>query len=271
MISVLILTRNEEQDLPGCLETVKWSDDIHVYDSFSTDRTVEIAESAGVNIVQRKFDNWSSHQNWGLRNIKFKHSWVYYIDADERLPKELVAELLQRVSNPGDDVAFRGRRKDFLMGRWLKFVTPSPFNIRLFRPERMNYERLVNPVPVVDGQIGDLDNYFVHHSFSKGFSHWFAKHNEYSTLEAEQIALNRSNGQPFSLIKAFTEKDANVRRFHQKELFYRLPARPIIKFLLLYVLRKGFLDGKPGFTYATLQSIYEYMIVLKEREKALHP
>lgn len=271
MISVLILTKNEEKDLPGCLATVKWSDDIHVYDSFSSDRTVEIAREAGAKITQRKFDNWSNHQNWGLRNIAFKNDWVYYIDADERLPSELVVELHERVRAPQEFCAFRGRRRDYLFGRWLKHVTPSPFNIRLFRPEKMKYERLVNPVPIVDGPVGELTQHFVHYSFSKGFAHWFEKHNAYSTLEAQQIEINRSEGRDFSLLSAFIEKDANIRRFHQKELFYRLPARPLVKFALLYFGRRGFLDGHAGFTYAILQSIYEYMIVLKQREVQTQP
>ena len=77
MISVLILTRNEEQDLPGCLDSVAWSDDVHVYDSMSEDRTVEIARSRGARVTQRPFDNWASHQNWGLANIAFRHPWVF--------------------------------------------------------------------------------------------------------------------------------------------------------------------------------------------------
>src|SRR3546814_2296666 len=78
MISVLILTKNEEQDLPGCLDSVTWCDDIHVYDSYSDDRTVEIAERYRATVTQRKFDNWSAHQNWGLSNIPFKYPWVLY-------------------------------------------------------------------------------------------------------------------------------------------------------------------------------------------------
>src|ERR1700690_1195768 len=89
MVSILILTKNEEQDLPGCLESVRWSDDVHVFDSHSTDGTLEIARAAGASIVQRHFDNWSSHQNWALANISFRHPWVLYIDADERVTPEL--------------------------------------------------------------------------------------------------------------------------------------------------------------------------------------
>lgn len=265
-ISVLIMTKNEQQDLPGCLESVRWCDDIHVYDSYSTDKTVEIAQAAGAVVTQRHFDNWAAHQNWGLQNLPFRHPWVFNLDADERMTPELVQNIQQIVKDPGEFVAFRIERRDFFMGRWLKHVTPSPYNLRLFRPGKMRYERLVNPVSIPDGPVGFVNGYFDHFPFSKGMSHWLARHNSYSTLEAQQIFDNRRKGGRLQLLKAFTTKDFHQRRFHQKQLFYRLPARPLIKFILLYFLKRGFLDGQAGFTYSVLQSIYEYMIVLKSRE-----
>lgn len=266
MISVLILTKNEEQDLPGCLESIKWSDDIHVFDSYSDDRTVDIAENYGAVVTKRHFDNWSAHQNWGLENIPFKHPWVFYIDADERMTPELAENVQKIVQNEKHYVAFRFERRDFLMDKWLKHVQPQKYSLRLFRPEKMRYERLVNPVSIVDGPIGFVEGYHDHFPFSKGFSHWFTKHNSYSSFEASQIISNREKQESFSIQKAFFEKDFHKRRFHQKELFYRMPARPFIKFIYLYLFKKGFLDGKAGFTYALLQSIYEYMIVLKVKE-----
>jgi glycosyltransferase involved in cell wall biosynthesis len=77
MISILILTFNEEKNLPECLQSFAWSDDIVVLDSFSTDRTVEIAKAGGARVIQRHFDNWSAHQNWAMQNIAFRHPWVY--------------------------------------------------------------------------------------------------------------------------------------------------------------------------------------------------
>jgi hypothetical protein len=130
----------------------------------------------------------------------------------------------------------------------------------------MHYERLVNPVSIPDGPVGELAGYLDHHPFSKGMTHWLTKHNSYSSLEAQQIEANRAGNQRFRLGQAFLAKDPNQRRFHQKELFYRMPARPFLKFLLLYVGKRGFLDGRAGFTYAMLQSFYEYMIVLKSQE-----
>jgi glycosyltransferase involved in cell wall biosynthesis len=269
VISILILTKDEEKDLSGCLASVSWSDDIHVYDSISTDRTVEIARSHGATVTQREFDNWASHQNWGLRNIQFKYPWVFYIDADERMSSELRESALAAVADAGSAMAFRVQRRDFWQQRWLKHVQSTGFYTRLFRPEKVRYERLVNPVTLVDGPVRQIAGYLDHFPFSKGVTHWLTRHNSYSTFEAQQIIADHRSGPGGSVRKAFFERDFGVRRYHQKELFYRLPARPLIKFLLVYVFRRGFMDGRQGLSYAILQAFYEYMIVLKTRELLL--
>jgi glycosyltransferase involved in cell wall biosynthesis len=266
MISVIILTKNEESDLPACLQSVSWSDDIHVYDSYSTDKTIDIARAAGAHVTQRRFDNWSEHQNWGLRNIQFKYPWVFYTDSDERMTPPLIQGVQRAVQSPGNAVAFQVQRRDFFLGTWLKHVQTTPFYTRLFRPEKLRYERLVNPISIADGPVGRADGYLDHFPFSKGVGHWLDRHNSYSTFEAQQIAANRSRNESFSVRKAIWAKSFSERRFHQKELFYRLPARPFTKFLLLYFAKRGFLDGRAGFAYAILQAFYEYMIVLKTRE-----
>ena len=265
-VSILILTKDEEKDLPGCLQTVSWADDIHVYDSFSEDGTVEVAKAFGAKVTQRRFDNWAAHQNWGLRNIPFAHPWVLYIDADERVTPALAQSVARCIESPSDMVAFSIQRRDFLGGTWLKHVQTSPFYMRLFRPERMRYERLVNPVSLPDGPVRKIEGFLDHYPFSKGFSHWLNRHNSYSSLEARQIIENRKRGGRFSFYKALRASDFHERRFNQKELFYRMPLRPVFKFLLLYVAKRGFLDGRAGLTYSLLHSFYEYMIVLKTQE-----
>ena len=265
-VSVLVLTKNEQQDLPGCLQSVSWSDDIHVYDSFSTDETVAIAMRFGATVTQRPFDNWAKHQNWGLMNIQFKHEWVYYADADERVTPELAEAIHQAILAKPDFVAFRVQRRDYLMDTWLQHVTPSPFNIRLFRPASIRYERLTNPVTIVDGCIGEIREHFNHYPFSKGMTHWFDKHNNYSSFEAGQIVSCKKSAVKLNFRKLIFGSNRNERRFHQKELYYRLPFRPVLMFVLLYIFKRGFLDGKAGLTFAFLRSIYEYMIVLKVRE-----
>jgi len=265
VISVLVLTKNEEQDLPGCLASVAWSDDVHVLDSKSTDRTVAIAREHGAQVTERAFDNWAAHQNWALANLPFRHPWVFYIDADERVTPELREAMRAAVGAPGEAVAFQMERRDFLMSTWLRHVQVSAFYMRLFRPQKMHYERLVNPVSIPSGPVGRLSGYLDHFPFSKGIGHWIQRHNSYSTFEALQI-ITDGGATDASVRAAFFEKDFHLRRYHQKALFYRMPGRPFAKFLLLYLVKRGFLDGRAGLTYSVLQSIYEYFIVLKTRE-----
>ena len=263
-ISILILTKNEQQDLPDCLASAAWSDDVHVLDSESTDMTVALAEKAGAIVLVRPFDGYASQRNFGLK-LPYKHDWILILDADERITPELAAEMLAFVKTaPLNVAAARMRRRDIWWGRWLKHAQISPFYVRLVRAGRAHYEREINEVLVVDGDIIDLTQPFDHYPFSKGLDHWISKHNTYSRMEAEVIA----NG---ALIKpswriAILGNDFSERRVHQKAIFYGLPARPFIKFMYMFVVRRAFLDGWPGIRYAVLQAIYEYFIVLKTKE-----
>jgi glycosyltransferase involved in cell wall biosynthesis len=267
MISILILTKNEEQDLPGCLESVAWCDDIHLFDSYSDDRTVEIATAAGAIVTQRKFDNWSAHQNWGLANIPFKYPWVLYIDADERVSESLYQSLMNFKLGNDDVVAYEIQRRDFAWdGTWLKHAQMSPFYLRLFRPDKMRYERLVNPVSIPDGNVGRMSGFLDHHPFSKGMKYWIKRHLDYADMEAKMRLEDMGKGTDFSLKKALFSNDFTEKRYHQKGLFYKLPGRPFIKWLYMVFGRRAFLDGSAGVTYATLQAIYEYFIVLKTNE-----
>jgi glycosyltransferase involved in cell wall biosynthesis len=262
-VSILVLTLNEEINLDACLECVSWSDDIVVLDSLSTDSTAAMAAGRGARVVSRGFDNWAAHQNWAVQNIAFRHPWVLYLDADERCDGALRDEVAKRARVDAPEAAFRMRRKDYFMGRWLKHAQLYPtWFVRLFRPDRIRYERLVNPVALVDGPVGELEAHITHFPFSHGISHWLARHNRYSDLEALEAlkaADTRSAAQLWS-------KDPTVRRRLMKDLFFRMPARPLLKFMYYYGWRRGFLDGHAGFTYATLQAIYEYMIACKQTE-----
>jgi glycosyltransferase involved in cell wall biosynthesis len=265
-ISILILTRNEERDLPGALDSVSWSDDIHVFDSFSTDNTIQIARQAGATVHQRAFDDYATHRNAALTSIPFKHPWVFLLDADERPTPELSREMQQlALASPEQIAGFRVRRRDYLFGTWLKHAQISPFYIRLVRPERSRYTRAINEVLEVDGPIASLSYPLDHYPFSKGIAHWIAKHNVYSSMEAELIYNQQSLQNP-SLLTALRDPDFHTRRIHQKAIFYRLPGRPVIKWLYMIFLRRAILDGPAGLTYATLQSLYEYLIVLKTKE-----
>lgn len=267
MISVLVLTKNEERDLPACLASVDWCDDVHIFDSLSRDGTVKIASIAGAHVYEREFTNYAEQRNAALGGIRFKYEWVLLLDADERVPAKLAAEMrgFVQTSAPAT-VAARIRRRDYLFGTWLKRAQISPFYIRLVRPREVHYEREINEVLVPHGQVADLREHFDHYPFSKGISHWVDKHNRYSTMEAERAIRERGAGMAFSWRKALFSRDFNVRRFHQKGLYYRMPGRPFIKFLYMMFVRGAWLDGRAGWTYAGLQAFYELLIVSKERE-----
>jgi glycosyltransferase involved in cell wall biosynthesis len=266
MISVLILTRNEQRDLPGCLASVSWSDDIHVFDSHSTDDTLAIAKAAGAHVHTRTFDDYATHRNAALTTIPFKYPWVFLPDADERPTPDLSREMQQlALASPNEIAAFRVRRRDFLFDTWLKHAQISPFYIRLIRPERAHYTRAINEVLEIDGAVASLSYPLDHYPFSKGIANWIEKHNRYSTMEADLIVRNHGLQNP-SLRTALRDPDFHTRRIHQKAIFYRLPGRPLLKWLYMMFLRGAILDGSAGLTYATLQAFYEYLIVLKTKE-----
>ena len=266
MISIVILTKNEEQDLPGCLASVGFSDDIHVFDSFSTDRTVAIAEEAGAIVTQRVFEGYAKQRNAALA-LPFKNEWLFILDADERIPEALIAEINITLKTVASDVnGFRIKRRDFLNDTWLKHAQISPYYIRLVRSGKANYHREINEVIEVQGNLGELKSYFDHYPFSKGYRHWLDKHNVYSTMEAQRWIDEHNLALKFSVKIALFGNDFSEKRYHQKGLFYKIPARYILKWFYMVVWRRAFLDGKAGFTYATLQSIYEYFIILKTKE-----
>lgn len=267
MISVLILTLNEEECLSRCLESVKWSDDIVVLDSFSTDRTVEIAKNAGARVIQRKFDNEKNQRTFSLREIPFRHTWVYNPDADEITPDDLHKEMLSVISDPNKtEVAYRIRFRTMFMGKWIRHSSLYPtWVVRLFRPERISFDREINLRYIIDGDEGRLKHHFHHYSFNKGLNAWFDKHNKYSWQEAEE-SLKSLTGDYSDWAELFNFANPAGRRKALKELSFRLPFRPLLRFVYMYFLRLGFLDGWAGFHYCCLLSIYEYMIVLKMEE-----
>lgn len=265
MISVLILTKDEEQDLPGCLDSVAWCDDVHVFDSESTDRTLEIARARGAHVVTRRFDGYARQRNAALQ-LPYQHPWLLVLDADERPTPELSTEMQFAVEEaPEELAAFRMRRRDFLWGKWLKHAQMTPYYVRLLRPGRVHYKRDINEIVEVEGAIAELHAPLDHLAFSKGLSHWVAKHNVYSTKEAELLASGDAT-EAASWRQALFAKDFHARRVAQKALFYRLPGRPVIKWIYMMFIRGAILDGRPGVTYATLQAFYEYLIETKRRE-----
>ncbi len=266
LISILILTRNEELDLAGCLASVAWSDDVHVFDSCSTDRTQAIAREAGAHVAERCFDNYAAQRNAALADLPFKHDWIFILDCDERLSPALYEEMKAAIQAAPDDLhAFRVRRNDYFLGKRLKHAQIMPFYTRLVRRGKVQYTREVNEMLEVEGRIGDLQGSFAHYPCSKGLARWVEKHNRYSTMEARIVAEQSFRGYA-SWRVALLEPDFHKRRRAQKAAFYRMPCRPLVRWAYLMLYRGGVLDGRAGWTYAALQAFYEYLIVLKTRE-----
>ena len=266
-VSILVLTLNESANIGECLRSVAAFDDVTVLDSGSTDGTQALAARTGARVIERPFDNWAAHQNWAMEHVPFRHPWVFYLDADERMTPELCEEIgaiARDASRP--EVAFYCGRRNWFMGTWIRHAMPPGMIMRFFRPQRVRFERLVNPVPVIDGPHGYLRGLFEHFNFSKGLSEWIEKHNKYSQLEAVEGMKLLSGPRP-SVGRLFG-RDPFDRRKALKELSFRMPCRPLAKLLWLYVLKRGFLDGRAGWTYCRLQSMYEYMIVVKMAELA---
>ncbi len=141
----------------------------------------------------------------------------------------------------------------------------TPFYVRLLRPERVHYSRDINEIVEVTGAIGELRAPLDHLAFSKGLSHWVAKHNGYSSKEAELLASGAAV-QAASWREALFASNFHERRVAQKAIFYKLPGRPLIKWMYMMFVRGAILDGRAGITYATLQAFYEYLIETKRNE-----
>lgn len=261
-VSVLILTLNEEANLAACIDSCSWSDDIVVFDSMSEDRTVEIARAKGARVVQRRFDNYAAQRNAALGTVDYAHRWVLMVDADERVPPDLAAEIRSTVAQSPDAMAlYRVRRKDHFLGKWLRRSSgyPTWFG-RLVRPDRVRVEREVNEEYIATGQVGHLQAHLHHFPFNRGVAYWFERHNRYSTMEAAaKLGLQRERIELGALFRG----DPIDRRRTLKQLLYYVPLRPQIVFFYLYIVRLGVLDGRAGYHFSRMRAAYEMLIDLK--------
>lgn len=275
-ISVIIPVLNEEQNIAACLESVRFADEVFVVDSGSTDRTAAIAESLGAKVVQFRFvPGGPRKKNWALENLPFRNEWVLILDADERITPELEREIRQEFKKGPSFDGYYFRWKLIFMGRWLKYGgNYSGQCLRLFRHKLGRYERLntehlqsagdveVHEHVVLQGRVGYLREPFLHHDY-KDLSRWIAKHNNYSTWEAK-MRLDLLLGKEYSeSIRARLFGNPVERKRWLKKLWVRLPCRPLLRFIYMYIIRLGFLDGKPGFIYAVLKAIHEFHINAK--------
>ncbi len=272
-VSVLIPIRNEAHNLPRCLASVAWADEVFVVDSQSTDGSIELAAKAGAQVVQFRFNGiWPKKKNWALENLPFRHEWVFILDADEVMPPESAAEFAAIIAR--QDAAETGywiNRRFMFMGGWLKHAYYPNWNLRLFKHRAGRYEQLVqgntqsgdNEVHehiIVKGGTGRLKSEMDHYAFPS-IDVFIEKHNRYSNWEARLEIEAGLKANETSLQSSAVGWRRRLKRWSR-----RLPFRPTLRFLYVYLVQRGFLDGARGFYFARLHAIYEFMSVAKTAE-----
>jgi len=275
-ISVVVPVLNEELNIAECLESVRFADEVFVVDSGSTDRTAEIAESLGAKVVQFRFrPGGPRKKNWALENLPFRNEWVLLLDADERVTPELEDEIRREFEAGPKYDGYYLNRKLIFMGRWLRYGGNYPsWNLRLFRHRLGRYEKLetedlesagdveVHEHVVLRGRAGYLHAPLLHLDY-KDLSRWISRHNNYSTWDAK-MRLRLLQGGDFSCsIRPRLFGSPIERKRWLKRVWVRLPCRPLLRFIYMYFIRLGFLDGKQGFIYAVLKAVHEFHINIK--------
>ena len=272
-VSVLIPVKNEAANLPRCLAAVAWAAEIFVVDSASTDGTPAIAEKHGAKVVQFKYaGGWPKKKEWSLRNLPFSHEWVLLLDADEVMPAAAEYEIRQMVADKsGNYSGYWINRRFFFLGQWLRHAYFPNWNLRLVKHHAARFERLavgdtqsgdneVHEHLLVNGETGRLVSLMDHYAFPT-VAAFVEKHNRYSNWEAT-VALQTGGAQ-----SAAELQKGNVGwRRRLKGWARKLPCRPTLRFLYVYVWQRGFLDGRAGWYFARLHAYYEFLTVVKTYE-----
>lgn len=267
MISVVILTKNEEQDLPSCLSSLRWCDDVHVLDSGSTDKTLEVAQNYNAQICTNPFKSFGHQRNFALENLFFKYDWILFLDADEVITTAFKRAITKATMEASNNIAgFYCCCKMMLEDRWLKYCDNFPkWQFRLVRKGRANFTDFGHGQKegLVDGQLGYISEPYLHYSFSKGWTQWIERHNKYSSLEAKARFENRPK------LNQFLSLHSSIRNPVLKSWLSRIPGWPLIRFIYSYIFNLGFLEGAPGFIYCTNMAYHEFLIQIKMRELKL--
>jgi glycosyltransferase involved in cell wall biosynthesis len=284
-VSVIIPVKNEEANLTACLASVAFADEIWVVDSGSNDRTVEIARQAGAEVVQFTYQGgFPRKKNWALANLPFRNEWILLIDADERVTSELEMEIRAVLADERRVDGYYINRKLIFLGRWIRHCGWYPsWNLRLFRHRLGRYERLetdevenagdveVHEHVVLDGRAAYLRHDLRHEDF-KSVYHFIERHNRYSNWEA-RVYRNFAHGiEGRAKIKASLFGSPLERKRFIKLVWARLPLRPVLRFIWMYVIKAGFLDGRAGLIFCTLMTMHEAVISAKiyEEEQRNH-
>lgn len=234
-ITALIIAFNEEEMLPGCLDSAAWADEILVVDSFSTDRTVEIARSRGARVLQNPFTTHARQKNWAIPQAS--HEWLIILDADERATDELRDEIRAQLENGPDCDGYAVYRRSYFFGREIRHCGWDRDKvIRFVRRDRARYVDVsVHEEIEVDGKMGHLRGKILHFTY-RDFDQLMEKLGRYTSLSAED--LHRRGKRPGTV---------------------NLTLRPLWRFAKMYLLRRGFLDGKAGLILCGLSACYVFV------------
>jgi glycosyltransferase involved in cell wall biosynthesis len=243
-LSVVVVTQNEAERLRRCLESVAWADEIVVVDAESQDKTVQIAREFTDQVLVRPWPGFAAQKNFGLDRAR--GDWLLSLDADEEVTPELRAEIHTVLDDPAAADGYRIPRRNIFWGRWVRHGGLYPdWQLRLWRRGRGRFvERIVHESVKVDGRVGRLRGALVHRSY-RDVADFLARSDRYAALGAEEWARS---GRPVRLAD--------------------LVVRPAARFLSMYLLRGGFLDGRPGFLLAVLYAYYVFIRSVKAWEKA---
>lgn len=270
-VTVIILTFNEEKHIERCIRTVSgFSSNIIVVDSFSTDGTVEIAESLGAKVWQHEFVNQALQFQWALDSLEINTNWIMRLDADEYLEPLLEEEIKQKLPLLSKNInGVILKRKQHFLGRWIKHGDRYPIELmRIWRngfgyvEQRWMDEHIV----LNEGGTVKFDNDFIDDNLNS--IHWFIdKHNKYASREMLEIMNQKYN--LLNVDESMGQADpgqAKFKRLIKEHVYNKLPVfiRPIFYFIYRYFLRLGFLDGKEGFAYHFMQGLwYRCLVDLK--------
>jgi glycosyltransferase involved in cell wall biosynthesis len=275
-LTVVIWARNEEENLPGALASVRWAEAVTVVDSRSTDRTAEIALDAGAELLQFDYPGHGPRKRqWVLENYGFRTEWALFLDADERVPPELRAEIAAAL-RASDADGYCLDRELWFMGRSLRCFRPN-WTLRLFRHRLARMEDLglhdlpgtgdieVHEHAVLEGGRTGYLRTPLRHDDDRGLSAWLERHNRYATWEAH--LYRRFRREPVGVGPlGFLRLDPVRRKRVLRRVWVRLPCRPLLRFAVWYGLRRGFLDGRQGFYFCALMSWHELAISAKLHE-----
>jgi glycosyltransferase involved in cell wall biosynthesis len=267
-IEVMIPTFNEASHISEAVKNALQIGPVLVLDSFSTDGTQQLAREAGATVIEHPFENYSRQKNWGLDNLPFQGDWVFILDADERITPPLREELLRVVRTPGSAAGYYVNRVVIFMGRQIRHggLFPS-WNLRFFKRGACRYEdRSVHEHMLCNGPTDYLKHLMLHIR-RESISQYIAKHIRYADMESgEWLKYTLGRGGGASPGRLFS-KSLRYRQWIKREIWPRLPFKPLIRFVYMYFAKLGFLDGRAGWHLACLMASYEYMIGLLYRDK----